>query len=117
MAVLTCKPSVRFKTFTPALTYILDKVRRTAERTSHVPEVVITSANDSTHSPNSRHYTDEAIDLRTKNFPTEAAKRAFAAQLRVELGDAFTVLYESAGTPNEHLHVQVRKGRSFSGLV
>lgn len=108
---MTCKPSVRFKAFTPALLRILRAVWTVA------PTSVITSANDSGHSPTSRHYTNEAIDLRTRDLPTESAKRALATALRAELGPAFTVLYEDPGGPNQHLHIQPRKGTVYTGPI
>lgn len=114
MASLVCKPSVRFKAFTPALLRLLRGVYHVACDTVDPPEIVITSANDSTHGTGSRHYTDEALDLRVHSFATEAARLRFAQALRNELGPAFTVLYESAGTPNAHLHLQVRKSHTYT---
>lgn len=115
MARLICKPTVRFKAFTPALLRILRGVYTLAVTVDTPADIVITSANDSTHSPTSQHYQDAAIDLRTHNFPSETARLKFAAQLRAELGPAFTVLYEGAGTPNAHLHVQPKKGTVYEG--
>lgn len=117
MAGLICKPSVRFTAFTPALLRILRAVYTVASTCTDVSNVVITSANDSTHGEKSRHYTNEALDLRSKSFPTVAAKQRFAARLRADLGSAFTVLYEGAGTPNEHWHVQPKKGTTYEGTV
>lgn len=117
MAALICKAGVRFKAFTPALLRILRAVFAVASRTEQPPEIVITSANDSTHSKNSRHYSNEALDLRVHNFASEAARLRFAALLRAELGPAFTVLYECAGTPNAHLHLQPKKGTTYEGPV
>ena len=114
MAALTCKPTVRFKCFTPALLRILRAVYVVAQ-SFELSEIVITSANDSTHAVTSRHYTDEALDLRTKSFPSEAAKVRFAAALRAELGPAFTVLYENPKTVGQHLHVQPPKGTTYTG--
>ena len=114
MAVVTCKPSVRLKGLTPALLRILRGVYAVSAACSDVPEVVITSINDSTHGDKSRHYTNEAIDLRSKTFSPEA-KTAFAVRLRAELGPQFTVLFEHSGTPNEHWHVQPRKGTTYAG--
>ena len=113
MARVACKTSVRLKALTPALLRLLRGVYAVAEQAADVPTVVITSINDSMHSTSSRHYTDEAIDLRSKNFPTLTAKAAFAANLRAELGPAFTVLFEGAGTDNEHWHLQPRKGTTY----
>jgi len=117
MAALVCKPTVRFKAFTPALLRILRGVYTVAQAIETPADVVITSANDSDHLPTSQHYRDMAIDLRTRTFASETDKLRFAAKLRAELGSAFTVLYEGAGTPGEHLHVQVRKGTTYEGPV
>lgn len=83
------------------------------------PALVITSINDSQHLPNSRHYTDEALDIRSKHFPDNLSKHHFRNALEVRLNDhyrdpqKFRVLFENDGTPNEHFHVQVKKGESF----
>lgn len=69
-------------------------------------EVVITSGSDSTHSPKSRHYTGEAVDIRKRNLENP---RAFKESLQFALGSQFTVLDEG-----DHFHVQVRKGHQYS---
>lgn len=115
MAGVSCKPGVRFKAFTPALLRILRGVWAVAQSCPDVSDVVITSVNDSTHGERSRHYTNEAVDLRSQSFPSGVAKQRFAAALRAELGPAFTVLFEGAGTSNEHWHVQPRKGTTYEG--
>ena len=117
MAALTCKDSVRFKAFMPALLRILRGVHAVASRLVKPDQVVITSASDGVHSVGSRHYTHEALDLRVHNFPTQTAVRAFVSALRAELGPAFTVLYEGHGTPNAHIHVQPKKGTTYEGAV
>ena len=116
MAQVVCKPSVRFKGFTRGLVRILVAVQRVAERT-RMAQVVITSANDGKHSqrPRSRHYTNEAIDLRSRNFRTAAARDRFLARLREELGSRFYVAHESHGKPNAHIHVQPRRGTVWRG--
>jgi hypothetical protein len=117
MARVICKPSVRFKGFTRGLVRILSAVLVVAERTRSMAEVVITSANDGRHSqrPRSRHYTNEALDLRSRNFTTPAARDRFLARLRAELGSRFYVAYEGHGTPNAHIHVQPRRGTVWRG--
>jgi hypothetical protein len=76
-------------------------------------EIVITSANDSKHSNNSKHYLNEALDLRSHNF-MPGTKIAFREELErfLNIGSPcpFTVLLEGLDTPNEHFHVQVKKG-------
>ena len=66
MAILVCKPTVRFSVFTPTLLRLLRGVYTVARTLDTPSEVVITSANDSQHSPQSRHYLNEALDLRVK---------------------------------------------------
>ncbi len=109
MAVTT-KPTVRFKGFTFPLLTILDMlVWLDAHPVKGQPaDLVITSANDSTHKTNSKHYSNEALDVRSKTFKPEA-RELFICALARELGGAFTVLYEGDGTPNAHIHVQTKK--------
>ena len=110
MAV-TCKPTVRFKGFTFPLLTILDTLvwLDAHPGKGQPPDLVITSANDSQHKAGSKHYGNLAVDVRSKTFADVTAKKAFIVALRRELGDAFTVLHECVGTPNEHFHVQSRK--------
>lgn len=112
--MLTCKDTVRFKRFTPALLQMLAVLGALAATYSAAPDpLVITSANDSTHDPHSRHYTDEALDLRTHNFMSPTARHLFQTALIARLGPQFTVLLENEGGPEEHLHVQVRRGMTY----
>lgn len=97
-----------------AVIYLLEVLRAVAITITDVPELVVTSISDSQHSPNSRHYRNEAIDIRSKNFPTRESKRQFRAFYEMLLGPNFRVLLEAEGTPNEHFHAQVRKGMTFS---
>jgi len=76
-------------------------------------DIVITSINDSRHSANSAHYRDEAVDIRCNDRP-KAVDLYMVDKLRVLLGEQFLVLYEDVGTPNEHIHVQLRKGQIYT---
>lgn len=115
--MVICKATVRFKRFTPAMLTLLNALYAADQgRMEGQPaDLVITSANDAAHLATSKHYTDQALDVRSKTFATEAAKRDFLVSLRAQLGPQFTVLYEDAGTPNEHFHLQVKKGTVFHG--
>lgn len=115
--IITKSKSVIFTELTPALAYILyglEKFHRTT-KVNHPETLVITAIADSVHSPNSRHYTNEALDLRSKNFRNREDKRIFRAELELFLGPFFRVLLESEGTPNEHFHIQVKKGLKYHG--
>jgi hypothetical protein len=112
--VLTTKPGVRFAVITPALLHMLGVLERLSHMLPGLPAegLVITAGSDGTHMAGSKHYTGEAIDLRTKTL-THVAKAALIDRLRAELGPQFTVLLEDEDRPNEHLHCQVRRGRKF----
>jgi len=118
---VTFKANVRVKRLTPALIWIFEVLDRIQNLYSDIPELVITSVNDSNHSPNSRHYKDEAIDIRTHYFKDKKEKDRFISLLDAWLNkdpealrkNAFTILHESVGTVNEHIHVQVKKNESY----
>lgn len=82
---------------------------------SDVPSsgLVITSANDGQHMPTSRHYRDEALDIRSKTFASNAGKYRFRSDFERALGPQFRVILEGLGTENEHFHAQVRKGHEY----
>lgn len=117
-AKIAFKDNVRFKRYTYALHYILDTLFKLCQHGyDELPALVtITSINDSLHSHNSKHYKDEALDIRSKNFATVRTKFIFRERLEVELNknemypNSFTVLLEDEGGDNEHFHVQVKKG-------
>lgn len=71
-------------------------------------EYVVTSGNDSSHAVDSRHYTNEAIDVRSHAF-TSSYKRDLRSRFEAALGPQFRVLLEDEGKPNEHIHAQVKK--------
>lgn len=73
---------------------------------SHNIEFVITSANDSTHGANSLHYQGNAIDLRTKNIPSNLGAILISQEIRNKLTKDFDVMLESIGKENEHIHVE-----------
>lgn len=108
--MVTCKSTVRFKGFTPELVKILGVLcDLDADKVQGQPaDLVITSANDSTHKPNSKHYANKAVDVRSKTFTMNTALSAFKRELEQALGDGYLVLLESSSTPNEHFHIQAR---------
>lgn len=104
--MIAVKETVRFKRFTPEIIALLAVIPKVWQQV--VPETVptITSANDSTHGANSYHYSDYALDLRSKNI-SDAQKDAVLAALKSELGGKnYDVILESRGTDNEHFHIE-----------
>jgi hypothetical protein len=49
-----------------------------------------------------------AIDMRTKDIAQGKAERIYLA-IRDLVGPTYTVLFESIGSQNEHIHLQLRK--------
>ena len=70
-------------------------------------DTVITSINDGAHKNGSKHYSDRAVDLRTKHLPGEAEKVSFALEMKRLLDTlGFDVILEYLSGANEHLHVE-----------
>ena len=118
--MLAFKGGVRLKRLSKALIHIIHGIEHVyVYSLTGVPKVLtITSINDSKHSINSKHYTDKALYLRSKNFSTSADKKKFRRILEIYLNreyekPRFRVLLESLGKPNEHFHIQVKKGETF----
>lgn len=73
-----------------------------------LPDMLVTSGNDSKHMAGSRHFRDQALDFRTKHLSKEQ-KHALVAEVVRRLGDAYDVILEFEGGANEHLHVEYDK--------
>lgn len=116
MAALRCLSDVRVEAITAGLCRILTALEQVCRLGTHpdVPDPVqITAISNGQHMTGSRHYRGEAVDIRSKSFQSADAKRWFCDELAAALGPRFTVLLESAGQANEHVHVQVRKGTAY----
>lgn len=95
----------------PALDTAILKINKIYQTVLQDPDykVVITSANDfNGHKKNSAHYKGEAIDVRIKNIDKDM-KNDIVKLTKGILGSNFTVIHEDIGTPNEHLHVQLKQ--------
>ncbi len=75
-----------------------------------IPKVFVTAGSNGVHSgPADPHYVGHALDIRTHNMLSLDMKKQFLGALVAELGDQFFAFLEDAGTPNEHVHVQLRR--------
>ena len=63
-------------------------------------DVYVTSGNDGVHRDGSRHYTDEALDFRTRRL-TVAQQEAWVVSIRRRLGPEYQAILET-----DHLHVE-----------
>lgn len=68
--------------------------------------VWVTSGEDSVHTTTSLHSTGNALDVRSKNFPSSSSKRTFLRQVLRRLGPSYQGLLEGEHTPNEHFHFE-----------
>jgi hypothetical protein len=69
-------------------------------------DVIITSGNDSKHMKTSKHYSDEALDVRSKNFPNTESKKLFLEAVLKRLGQDYQGILEDLGGANEHIHIE-----------
>lgn len=91
-------------TVKPVTLYIAAAVNNVAVALS-LPDMVITSGNDSSHMAGSKHFTNEALDFRTKHL-TAHDRGLLVAAVKDKLGAEYDVVLEDVGGPNEHLHVE-----------
>lgn len=124
---LRVKDGVWFTTIAPGGFRILSALDQTALTTEL--QLTITSACDGTHSgPNDPHHRGEAYDVRTHDHTSaevqkilrlvmdDLARSPRDEPMRVGAGLATQSFYgflEEPGTPNEHLHFQVRRGTEY----
>lgn len=98
--MLKLKPGVRLTGVRPELLLAIVAAERLYADAG--ADLVLTSLNDSQHSPTSLHYAGAAVDLRTANLPNplETASR-LASRLAAALGSDFDVIHEA-----DHLHIE-----------
>lgn len=112
--MVTFKSTVRLAALTPVLMRIFQALIILDDEMAG--DIVVTSINDSQHMSGSQHYRNTALDIRTNDRP-KYADQLMVARLRQILGPHFTVLYESEGTVNEHIHVQLKRGLDPDVLI
>lgn len=112
------KDSVRIKVFSPVIRDILVGLERFCRYHSDIcpSQLVVTSINDSTHKEGSKHYINQAIDVRSKNFESwnkRKFKDLLTQYLNLDAPNRYTVLLESENMDNEHFHIQLAKGTMY----
>jgi hypothetical protein len=71
---------------------------------------------DGVHARASIHYIGGAADLIFLGAVDASVKRAIFDDWATSVGQDFDVLFEAAGTANEHLHVEWQPKRSYTGV-
>lgn len=119
MGKMLVKDGVDFgSALAPAGARILDVLKRLAP--TYDFDITITSARDGAHSgPGDPHHFGEAFDIRSNGLTAgQAARLLHDLQSALTTGTPrrFYVLYEAAGTPKAHVHVQRRAGTFYTVL-
>lgn len=96
--MLMLKPGVRVSGLRPEILLAVVVAERAYEAMG--VDCVITACVDGKHSPSSLHYAGAAVDLRTRDVPTEQ-RAALAARLRACLGEDHDVILEA-----DHIHIE-----------
>lgn len=68
--------------------------------------VVVTSANDKTHTQGSLHYIGAALDLKTKGLPANVKTQIYTLMKQVFPLPPWYVDLENLGGLQEHIHIQ-----------
>jgi hypothetical protein len=115
-SVVRVKDGVLFSKIAPGGFRILSAIETTARKLND--DLWITSACDGTHSgPNDPHHRGEAYDVRSHDFLAGEKAMLLNAFQSLLPGDQFYCFLESAGTANEHFHLQVKKGTEYPAVL
>ena len=101
MAYLKIKGTVQ-----PKILMMMAAIANVAQSLESPVDVLITSGNDSAHMQGSKHYSYEALDIRSKNFPSAQAKRHFMDAVLTRLGKGYQMILEYESKANEHFHLE-----------
>ena len=106
------KSEVKLDFSSVAITHMLFNLSRVSNQLGI--DFTITSGNDGhgIHMRGSKHYINQAIDVRSKSFSPEMKKTIWES-MKTQMGPKFFVDLEHEGRDNEHFHIQVRQGTSF----
>ena len=112
MSVVLTKPGVLFSIIAPGGFRILYAIDRAAQSLS--TNLTITSGTDGEHSgPNDPHHRGEAYDIRSHEFDEPTKQKVLSEIMGFLDLEHFYGFLESPGSPNEHFHIQVKKGTTF----
>ncbi len=92
------KPGVRLTGIRPETLLAVMVAERAYNQAGH--ELVVTSCVDGKHGRGSLHYSGAAVDLRTRDVPSDAMQE-IVAEIREALGADFDVILET-----DHLHIE-----------
>jgi hypothetical protein len=98
-------------TIAPAGFVLLSAIWKASQVIQH--DLTITSGTDGCHSGTTDpHHSAEAYDVRTHDLTAEQKALALKT-IQDEAGPLFFAFLEAAGTDNEHIHAQRKKGTTY----
>ena len=103
--------SVQLMVLRPEMWMIFDDISGVFEERGY--DCILTCGTNA-HGEDDPHTHGFALDFRSKHIHTHAEKIQMHDELERELNvkhaNFYTVLLENVGLPNEHFHIQVKKG-------
>lgn len=77
---------------------------------AHGCDCIITCGTEGVHMAGSKHYSGEAVDLRSWHLPGEVNREHFATRVRSALGTDFDFIYEAKRETHFHLEFHPKSG-------
>ena|ERR1700757_3238862 len=112
--VVRVKPGVEFTVIAPGGFLMLSAIQAATSPLEMNMDLTITSACDGVHSgPDDPHHRGEAYDIRTHDMTSQQKTDCVAIIMGLLGWDQFYGFLEDAGSDNEHIHVQVKKGTTY----
>ena len=110
--IVKVKEGVEFTRIAPGGFRLLEAIAWTALNTRI--DLTITSACDGAHSgPDDPHHRGEAYDLRSHDMLPHQKQDVLQTLGAALEANRFYCFLEAEGTPNEHFHLQVKKGTTY----
>ena len=105
--LIQVKPGANTSNISPNISKHYPAIDSAVSNNSSHNEAVITSGNDSRHKQNSKHYSDEAIDVRGNNV-TDQQMKDIADEIQKNLGPDYDVIpeYFPENPLNDHIHIE-----------
>ncbi|WP_081881022.1 RHS repeat-associated core domain-containing protein [Ghiorsea bivora] len=105
--LIKVKPGANVSGLVPEIINTYPVIDGAVRNYSSYDEGVITSGNDSKHKRNSKHYSNEAVDIRGKIF-SDQTMRDIADEIRRKLGPDYDVIPEffPNNPVNDHIHIE-----------
>ncbi len=116
--LIQIKPGANTSNINPMITYAYPIIDKAVQDNSKHLEAVITSGNDSKHKKNSKHYSNDAIDIRGNNV-SDQKMNDIAKDIQKKLGPDYDVIPEfyPKDPANDHIHIEFDPKPSHKGSL